>query len=83
MTIDRDFYFINLTHLLMNKEYYIQKLDELIDQAKQDHNLALASIFYTVTASIQEDSLDDLSDLTVTWSLKQLQKYTQIKIQQN
>lgn len=64
----------------MTKAEYINALSLLIDQAKKEENFPLVSILYTVTASIVDDSLKELSNYTYAFSMEQINKY---KAQQN
>lgn len=64
----------------MTKAEYINALYLLIDQAKKEENFPLVSILYTVTASIVDDSLKELSNYTCAFSMEQINKY---KAQQN
>lgn len=56
----------------------IEYLDVLIKEAEKQDNLALISILYTVCGAIVEDSLNELSFYTATYSKNQIEKYAKL-----
>lgn len=56
----------------------IEYLNVLIKEAEKQDNLALMSVLYTVTAAIEEDSLNELTQFTTKFSMLQLKKYAKL-----